>query len=61
MRSFLGWKFGMFLTLVCFTSLLSAPSAPSSKPEIEQHIQHVTSGLIGEVVIKGGEIVIDKR
>ena len=55
MRSFLGWKFGMFLTLVCFTSLLSAQSAPSSKPEIEQHIQHVTSGLIGEVVIKGDE------
>lgn len=55
MRNFLGWKSGVFLAVACSTSFLSAQSAPSSKTEIEQHIQHVTSGLIGEVVIKGDE------
>jgi CubicO group peptidase (beta-lactamase class C family) len=54
MRNFSGWKF--VSAAACFASVLSAAqNAPTSKPEVEQHIQHVTSGLIGEVVIKGDE------
>lgn len=30
-------------------------TAQKSSPEVEQHIQHVTSGLVGAVVIKGDE------
>jgi CubicO group peptidase (beta-lactamase class C family) len=36
---------------------LALPSCAQSSPEIEQHIQHVTSGLIGPVVLKGDEHV----
>ena len=56
MRNFSGWKFGFMSAMACFASLLSAAqSAPASKAEVELHIQHVTSGLIGEVVIKGDD------
>ena len=56
MRKFVTWKFGfIFLLMGCLAELAAAQSAPESKPEIEQHIQHVTSGLIGEVVLKGDE------
>jgi CubicO group peptidase (beta-lactamase class C family) len=55
MRNPLGWKFGMVFVTAFFMPLLSAQSSPSGKAEVEQHIQHVTSGLIGGVVIKGDE------
>jgi CubicO group peptidase (beta-lactamase class C family) len=36
-------------------STLTGAAVAQNAPEIEQHIQHVTSGLIGGVVLKGGE------
>jgi CubicO group peptidase (beta-lactamase class C family) len=41
------------LTLACFLALPAG--AQSTSAEVEQHIQHVTSGLIGGVVLKGQE------
>jgi CubicO group peptidase (beta-lactamase class C family) len=55
MRNLLGWKFGLVLGMYCFTPLLPAQNAAPNNAEVEQHIQQVTSGLIGEVVIKGDE------
>jgi CubicO group peptidase (beta-lactamase class C family) len=44
------------VALVCsITQLVHAQNAPVSSPEVEQRIQHVTTGLIGGVVIKGDE------
>jgi CubicO group peptidase (beta-lactamase class C family) len=39
----------------CAAQFTDAQNAPLTSPEIEQRIQHVTSGLIGSVVIKGNE------
>lgn len=39
----------------CLGPALLAQNAPASSTETEQHIQHVTSGLIGGVVLKGEE------
>ena len=36
-------------------SLLSGSTQAHTSAEIEAHIQHVTSGLIGEFVLKGHE------
>ena len=35
--------------------LSTSQNAPSGNAEVQQHIQHVTSGLIGQIVIKGDE------
>ena len=52
----LGCKFGFVLAVAFFTPLvLAAQSAHPSNAEVEQHIQHVTSGLIGQIVIKDDE------
>ena len=56
MHTFSCLKFGLISALACFVTLLSiAQNAPENKAEVEQHIQHVTSGLIGGVVLKGDE------
>jgi CubicO group peptidase (beta-lactamase class C family) len=56
MRKFRGLKCLAFLTLACFsTSLAVAQGASLNGTEVEQHIQHVTSGLIGAVILKGDE------
>ena len=41
--------------LVLLASLLAGSTHAQSSGEIEAHIQHVTSGLIGGVVLKGHE------
>jgi CubicO group peptidase (beta-lactamase class C family) len=56
MHTFSCWKMGLISAVVCSAPLLSiAQNAPENKAEVEQHIQHVTSGLIGGVVLKGDE------
>ncbi len=41
------------ITLVCLLTLPASPQNVSS--EVEQRIQHVTAGLIGNLVLKGHE------
>ena len=56
MRKFVAWKLGFVFVLIgCLAPSATTQSAPESKAEVEQHIQHVTSGLIGGVVLKGDE------
>lgn len=56
MRKFADWEFGLALMMACYSSFFAiAQSTPTNNAELEQHIQHVTSGLIGGVVIKGDE------
>jgi len=43
------------IALSCCPWLVPAQSEPAGNPQVEQHIQHVTSGLMGGVVIKGDE------
>ena len=50
--------FGHFTPMAlayCLAQPVAAQNTASTSAEIEQHIQHVTSGLIGDVVIKGDE------
>lgn len=50
-----------FVALVCCTlHCAAAQKAPPKTSEIEQHIQHVTSGLVGGIVIKGDEHATSK-
>jgi CubicO group peptidase (beta-lactamase class C family) len=44
-----------FALLAGFAGFLTQPVCAQYSPEIEQHIQHVTSGLIGGTVLKGEE------
>src|SRR5580765_600492 len=45
-----------FGVLACFiTQCAIAQNESPSSPEVERHIQHVTSGLVGGVVIKGDD------
>jgi CubicO group peptidase (beta-lactamase class C family) len=44
-----------FVALACVLAQGAAAQAPAASSETGQHIQHVTSGLIGGVVIKGDE------
>ena len=56
MHKVAGWKLGLIFMVGCSSPLPSiAQSTPTNNAELEQHIQHVTSGLIGGVVIKGDE------
>ncbi len=56
MHTFSCWKMGLISAVACSAPLLSiAQNAPQNKAEVEQHIQHVTSGLIGGVILKGDE------
>jgi len=47
--------FKSFLTIAVFlfAQLAIAQNVPADSPAIEQHIQHVESGLVGDIVIKG--------
>ena len=56
MHTFSCWKMGLISAVACSAPLLSiAQNAPQNKAGVEQHIQHVTSGLIGGVILKGDE------
>jgi CubicO group peptidase (beta-lactamase class C family) len=56
MHRFIAWKRCLALVAVgCLAQSAATQTAPESKAEVEQHIQHVTSGLIGGVVLKGDE------
>lgn len=56
MHKFVARKLGFALVLIsCLAWSAPAQSPAESKAEVEQHIQHVTSGLIGGVILKGDE------
>ncbi len=56
MRKSLAFKLQSVLLLIGCLSLFGvAQNGAESKPDVEQHIQHVTSGLIGGVVLKSDE------
>lgn len=55
MRRFVSRQFALMALFCCAAQFTDAQNAPLTSPEIEQRIQHVTSGLIGSVVIKGNE------
>jgi len=57
MRMFVSRQFLFMVVACCLAQFAVAQNAPATSPEIEQRIQHVTSGLIGGVVIKGDEHV----
>ncbi|MGB6692468.1 MAG: serine hydrolase [Terracidiphilus sp.] len=41
------------MAIVCAAQFTLAQNAPASSAAIEQHIQHVEAGLVGDIVIKG--------
>jgi CubicO group peptidase (beta-lactamase class C family) len=41
------------IAIVCAAQLTFAQNAPAASAVIEQHIQHVEAGLVGDIVIKG--------
>src|SRR5580704_6639707 len=56
MRKSLAFKLQLVLLLIgCLSPFAVAQNATETKPDVEQHIQHVTAGLIGGVVLKGDE------
>lgn len=55
MRMFVSKQIALMALVCCAAQFTDAQNAPLPSPEIEQRIQHVTSGLIGSVVIKGDE------
>jgi CubicO group peptidase (beta-lactamase class C family) len=55
MRMFISRQLTLMALVCCVGQLTDAQIAPVTSPEIERRIQHVTSGLIGGVVIKGDE------
>src|SRR5277367_4822446 len=55
MRMLVSGQFTVMALAYCLAQPVAAQNAPSTTAEIEQHIQHVTSGLVGGVVIKGDE------
>ena len=55
MRKSAGWIFGLIVGACCLPLSSIGQPAPAKNADVEQHIQHVTSGLIGGVVIKGDE------
>ena len=48
-------KFMLVVLGCCAARFTVAQKAPAPSPETEQRIQRVTTGLTGEVVIKGDE------
>ena len=55
MRTLVSWQFAMIAVACCLAQPAVAQNTALTSAEVEQHIQHVTSGLIGGVVIKGDE------
>ena len=55
MRTLVSWQFALIAVACCLTQPAVAQNTALTSSEVEQHIQHVTSGLIGGVVIKGDE------
>lgn len=55
MRMFISRRLTLMALVCCVGQFTDAQIAPVTSPEIERRIQHVTSGLIGGVVIKGDE------
>ena len=55
MCKFVSRKFALMALACCAAQFSVAQTAPVASPETEQHIQHVTSGLTSDVVIKGDE------
>ena len=55
MCKFVSRKLALVALVCCAAQFSVAQNAPAAFPETEQHIQHVTSGLTGDVVIKGDE------
>src|SRR5260370_34046046 len=52
---FVSREFALMALACCAVQFSVAQNAPVASPETEQHIQHVTSGLTSDVVIKGDE------
>ena len=57
MRTRVSRQFALVALACCLAQPVVAQNAALTSAEVEQHIQHVTSGLIGGVVIKGDEHV----
>jgi CubicO group peptidase (beta-lactamase class C family) len=57
MRTRVSRQFALMALACCLAQLVVAQNTTPTSAEVEQHIQHVTSGLIGGVVIKGDEHV----
>ena len=55
MCKFVSREFALMALACCAAQFSVAQNAPVASPETEQHIQHVTSGLTSDVVIKGDE------
>jgi hypothetical protein len=55
MRKFVSRGFAIMALACCAAQFSVAQDAPVASAETEQHIQHVTSGLTSDVVIKGDE------
>lgn len=55
MRKSLVFKLQFLLLIGCLSLLAVAQNATETRADVEQHIQHVTSGLIGGMVLKGDE------
>jgi CubicO group peptidase (beta-lactamase class C family) len=55
MCKFVSREFALMALACCAAQFSVAQNAPVAFPETEQHIQHVTSGLTSDVVIKGDE------
>lgn len=55
MSKFVSREFPLIALACCAVQFSVAQKAPVASPETEQHIQQVTSGLTGDVVIKGDE------
>jgi CubicO group peptidase (beta-lactamase class C family) len=55
MCKFVSREFALIALTCCAAQFSVAQQAPVASLETEQHIQHVTSGLTGDVVIKGDD------
>jgi CubicO group peptidase (beta-lactamase class C family) len=55
MCKFVSREFALMALACCAAQFSVAQNAPVASPETEQHIEHVTSGLTSDVVIKGDE------
>ncbi len=55
MPTLVSGRFALVGLACCLAQPVMAQNTASTSAEVEQHIQHVTSGLVGGVVIKGDE------